>query len=222
MSFKGVIFDLDGTLVDSIEDLADSMNRVLLKKGFPLHPVSAYLKFVGEGIKNLVSAALPEKARDEQTVADCYALMVEDYGAHCLDKSQAYDGISILLSEVRARGLKVAVLTNKVDELAQKVVSHFFPAQTFDMVVGVSERIARKPDPAGALFISRELGIAPDEFIYVGDSEVDMQTATRAGMYPVGALWGFRSKKELMANGAKALIEIPIGLVRFLNQLGIV
>ena len=218
MNIKGVAFDLDGTLVNSIEDLASSMNRVLLELGFPVHSVDDYKKFVGNGIRNLVFAALPEELRDDKTVNACYTLMIKDYREHCLDRSVLYEGIDELLKELSERQIKMAVLTNKVDELAHKVVGHLMPERNFQLILGVSDKVPRKPDPTGALMIGGQLGIPSGDFLYVGDSGVDMETAERAGIYGVGALWGFRSREELVRAGAKDLIERPLDLLQVLEK----
>jgi phosphoglycolate phosphatase len=215
MKFEGVIFDLDGTLINSLDDLADSMNGVLRNAGFPTHEVEAYKYFVGNGIRNLVRKTLPETVRDEENVAKYFKQMTDTYGKNCLVKSKPYDGIVKLLGELKSRNLKLAVLSNKVDELTQKIISTLLP-DFFDAVAGVTNEELRKPNPSGAMKISKQLGICPENFLYIGDTGTDMQTANNAGMYAIGVLWGFRTEAELIANGARRIIETPPELLTLL------
>jgi phosphoglycolate phosphatase len=215
MKFEGVIFDLDGTLVNSLDDLADSMNGVLRNAGFPTHAVEAYKYFVGNGIRNLVRKTLPETMRDEDNVAQYFKQMTDTYRENCLVKSKPYDGIVELLDELKSRNLKLAVLSNKVDELTQKIISALLP-DFFDIVAGVTNEDLRKPNPSGALKICKQLDISPENFLYLGDTGTDMQTANNAGMYAIGVLWGFRTKAELIANGARRIIETPPELLTLL------
>jgi len=182
MKFEGVIFDLDGTLVNSLDDLADSMNSVLQNAGFPMHEVEAYKYFVGNGIRNLVRKTLPETVRNEENVAKYYKQMTDAYRENCLVKSKPYNGIVELLTELKSRNLKLAVLSNKVDELTQKIINALLPGY-FDMALGVKNEEHRKPNPAGALQITKEFGINPAGIAYLGDTATDMQTAANAGMY---------------------------------------
>ncbi|MDR3541509.1 MAG: HAD family hydrolase [Desulfosporosinus sp.] len=219
MKFKGVIFDLDGTLVNSLEDLADSMNNILQRYGFPSHELQAYKYFIGNGIKNLVREALPETSQEEALINRCFDLMMEEYSNNCTHKTQLYDGIAELLNELATRKMKLAVLSNKVDDLTKKVVMSLLPNWNFEVIIGVSAEIPRKPDPFGALLISQQLGIHSENLIYVGDTGVDMQAANSAGAYAVGALWGFRTKEELILNGAKYLLKHPLDLIQMLEVL---
>ena len=218
MKFKGIIFDLDGTLVNSLEDIADSMNNVLQRYSLPGHKLQAYKHFVGKGIKNLVREAIPEASQEEAFISQCYGSMMEEYRNNCVNKSQPYDGIVELLNSLTTFNMKLAVLSNKEHELTKKVVTALLPKCHFEEVIGVSADIPRKPNPFGALLISQQLGIEPENIIYVGDTDVDMQTANSAGMCAVGALWGFRTKEELMASGAKHLISQPLELNQILRD----
>ncbi|BDX36756.1 phosphoglycolate phosphatase [Tenuifilaceae bacterium CYCD] len=216
MKYKGVIFDLDGTLVNSIDDLADSMNSVLQQNNFPTHGIDAYKLFVGNGVKKLVVRALPEGHRDEATVAKCFDMMTEIYGRNCTAKSKPYDGICDLLDELTKRGMKLAVLSNKTDALTKEVVAQLFPNNPFEYVVGFTTDELKKPNPQCALEICHNLGFTPSDMLYVGDSGTDMQTATNANMLAVGVLWGFRTQEELLKNGAKQLIKHPTDLIQLL------
>ena len=209
MKFRAVLFDLDGTLLDSIDDLADSVNSVMARFGFPVHEVAAYRYFVGDGVEALARRALPQDCRDEATVASCVAAMREEYSKRWSCKTHPYEGVPGLLSALAAADIRMAVLSNKPDDFAKKVVAELLPHWRFDIVDGVSASVPTKPDPAGAIRIAEVLKIAPREFLYLGDTDTDMKTAVAAGMYPVGALWGFRTARELMANGARALVMRP-------------
>lgn len=212
MNYGAVVFDLDGTLIDSLDDLADAVNRALGMNGFPARGVGCFRHFIGGGTENMVRRALPESGRDEETVRKCLGDFNRVYGERFNVKTRLYDGIPELLDEISARGMKKAILTNKPHGFAEKYVEHLLSDWSFEAVVGQREEIPRKPDPSGALGISRELGVSSSETVYLGDSGVDMMTAVGAGMLPVGVLWGFRTGEELRENGAKHLIESPMEL----------
>ncbi len=218
MRFEGVIFDLDGTLVNSLEDIADSMNSVLRAYGFPVHDIDAYKGFVGRGMRNLVLRALPEDARDEAQVSKCRDSMLKEYGRNYVNKTRPYDGITDLLDELARRELKMAVFSNKNDDLTKKLVGMLLPERRFTAVIGSGPGMPEKPDPRGLLLISRQLGIDPGSLIYAGDSDVDMETASKVGMCGVGALWGFRTKEELISNGARYVLDHPMDLLRVLDE----
>ena len=215
---KCVLFDLDGTLVDSLADLADSMNRVLSRQGLPSHPAQTYRYFVGDGITKLVQRALPAEARQGDLVQDCVREMRQEYGLHWADTTRPYPGIAELLDALATRRIPMAILSNKPDELTQKVVRTLLPGWHFAAVAGARETIARKPDPAGALRVAGLLHREPADFLYVGDTNTDMQTARAARMFAIGALWGFRSADELKKNGAQALLSVPMELCPLLDR----
>jgi phosphoglycolate phosphatase len=209
MVYEGVIFDLDGTLADTLTDIAGSMNRVLNKHGFPTHRVQDYKYLIGRGLENLVSSSLPVEHRQDSAIANCLAAMVDDYRHNCLVQTRLYDGIETLLSDLLAKGIKMSIFSNKADELTQIIVRYLLPDFPFQVILGARPDIAKKPDPAGALLISSTMEIEPEKIIYMGDSDVDMITATKAGMMAVGVLWGFRTGKELLENGASVLLKFP-------------
>jgi len=217
-NLKGLIFDLDGTLANTIEDLADSMNRILLSQGFPIHSCDAYRYFVGAGVRNLVLRALPEDERHDEIIDRCYNLMISDYNQNCFIKTKLYDGIIDVIDQLRSRGIKLAVFSNKVDNLTNRFVEKLIGLEKFEMVIGSKPTIPLKPDPTGALLISNHLGIAPGNMGYIGDSGTDMLTANKAGMFAIGALWGFRTKEELLSNGAIKLLNHPEELL-YLKEL---
>jgi phosphoglycolate phosphatase len=215
MRFRGVLFDLDGTLLNTLDDLADSMNAVLSARGLPAHPVDAYRHFVGEGASLLVTRALPEEMRDENTVAAVQAEFLDIYAAGWKVKTRPYDGVPQLLAELAARGVPMAVLSNKPDEATRDCIGHFFPRVPFAAVRGQVPGMPRKPDPAGALLIAKEMHLDPAKILYAGDSSTDMRCAVAAGMFPLGVLWGFRSREELLAHGARALATRPEEIAEF-------
>ncbi len=221
MLFKAALFDLDGTLLDTIEDLSDAMNSVLVSRGFPAHDLSAYRKFVGDGVVNLVKRSVPESKRNDAVlVSECAERMREIYAGNWNVKTRPYRGIPELLSRLSALDVKMAVLSNKPDDFVADMLAFFFKETRFDAAFGKRPASPLKPDPAAALEISGLLGIPPDVFLYLGDTDTDMLTARAAGMYPVGALWGFRSEQELRESGARRLVRDPLELVPFFLESG--
>jgi phosphoglycolate phosphatase len=214
--FKAVIFDLDGTLINSLQDIADSMNRALAEKGFPTHDYDSYRYFVGRGLRALVERALPEEQRIEENILELYADLLKDYGENCLNKTKLYHGIPELLDALKEKELKLAILSNKADALTKKITDELMSQWSFDVISGTKGEIPRKPDPAGAFLIMEAIGVLPEEVLYVGDTSVDMKTAIAAGMFPAGVTWGFRTKEELMENGAKAIVDKPKELLNLL------
>lgn len=213
MTAKAIIFDLDGTLLDTLDDLAQATNRVLRTQGFPVHQVAAYRFFVGNGARMLITRALPETARQEAIIQQCLPLMLADYAAHWRDVSRPYDGVPELLTALQQTDLKLAILSNKPHDFTLECVRGLLPDWRFDYVLGQRDGQPPKPDPAGALTIAAAFQIDPADFLYVGDTNTDMQTANAAGMFPVGALWGFRPRAELVANGARILLAHPLELL---------
>jgi phosphoglycolate phosphatase len=215
MKFKGVIFDLDGTLVNSLEDIADAMNKVLQDLNYPTHSYKDYQYFIGSGLRNLVGKSLPPNQNDENQIEKCLNLMVAIYRDACTNKTKPYQGIIELLEDLRSRNIKLSVFSNKSDELTKKIVADLFP-NYFESAVGLSIESLKKPNPFEALEISKSLGLKPEEMIFVGDSGIDMQTATNAKMHAVGVLWGYRPTNELIANGAKLILNHPLDLIPIL------
>ncbi len=215
--FEAVIFDLDGTLIDTIDDIGDAVNRVLLHKNFPTHSNAAFRKFVGDGSRMLIERALPEKYRNDEIIDACHKEYIEDYSINYNVKSKLYHGIPQLLDALSESGLRLAVLSNKPDAITQNCVRTFLSTWNFDVVSGQRDSIPRKPDPQGAFDTARKMSVPPSHFIYLGDTAIDMKTAVSAGMFPVGVLWGFRPLKELMDSGASAVIDEPMALLDIIN-----
>lgn len=213
MGHEAVVFDFDGTLVDSLQDIAAATNRVLVQRGFPPHPLDAYRYFVGDGMEMLVRRALPPEQADEDTVAALLPEVSAEYAAHSLDHARLYPEIPDLLDTLAGRGAPCAILTNKPHPHTLPMVARLLSRWHFAAVLGVGPGVPRKPDPTGALRIAREVGIAPGSWLYLGDTGTDMRTAREAGMTAVGVLWGFRTDAELLAEGAQHLIANPMELL---------
>jgi phosphoglycolate phosphatase len=216
--FKAVLFDLDGTLLETLTDLAEAMNASLVHFGFSPHTVDAFRYFVGESVAVEARRALPESARDNETVEKVAEYSQQIY-ADCWHKNtRPYPGIPELLTALQKRGLKLAVLSNKIDKFTKTMVKKLLPQWQFEMVQGALPEVPLKPHPDLALRIANHLKIAPEQFLYVGDSNIDMLTATASGMFPVGCLWGYRTADELLTAGAKALINSPAELLDILDN----
>jgi len=217
MKYKAVLFDLDGTLLDTIDDLGDSMNNVLKKLNFPQHPIESYKYFVGDGLEILVKRALPQNL-PEDIIENAYQMMRSEYGKNWAKKTKPYEGIPELLEGLSVLGVRKTILTNKPDDTAQKVIEKFLSRYDFEIVLGARHGIPKKPNPESALEIAEKMGLSSSEFLYLGDTKVDMKTAQSAGMYPIGVLWGFRKADELVESGAKILITHPLNLLEFYNK----
>lgn len=215
---RGVIFDLDGTLLDTLADLAESVNFVLARRNWETHPVDAYRGFVGDGVDMLVQRALPENQRRGSIIMDCVREVRSEYDKRWARKTRPYPEVDQLLSRLNALGIPLAVLSNKPDDATQAMVGHYFPASPFQVVAGARPDIPKKPDPAMAVEIAKMMKILPEAMLFLGDSNTDMQTAMAAGMLAVGAAWGFRGPDELIASGADHVLKTPLELLQFLEK----
>ncbi|NQT37910.1 MAG: HAD family hydrolase [Planctomycetes bacterium] len=213
MSYQSVLFDLDGTLLNTLDDIADAANCALRRLGFPQHRRESYKRYIGDGVEALIREVLPENRCDEATMAECAALLREEYGRRWELNTRPYEGVAELLDVLTARRIPMAILSNKPDAIAKVCVPQLLPRWDFVATLGEGALHAKKPDPAGALEIARRFGHAPADVVFVGDTGTDMKTATAAGMYAVGVLWGFRGADELLRHGAKVLIEKPADLL---------
>lgn len=214
MQYKAVIFDLDGTLVDSLADLSDSVNLMLESYGFPTHEMEQYRYFVGNGSKKLMERTLPrDKAASAEFVEEALVKYKAIYKERLLEKTRPYNGVRELLAELKSRGIPLAVCTNKHNDAALTIVKILFASGTFEEVLGDRPGFPKKPNPATPLEIASHLGVKPDEVAYLGDTSVDMETAVHAGFLPVGVLWGFRPEEELVKSGAKVLLKAPLELL---------
>jgi len=204
--YRCVIFDLDGTLLNTLDDLADAGNYVCRQMGWPEHPVDAYQYFVGNGIEKLVERMTPPEHRRPDVLKTAFDAFVARYDAHKEDKTLPYPGIPTLLSRLEEEGVRMAVLTNKAHHLAKGVVERYFPG-VFPCVQGAMPGQPTKPDPTLLRLLMERMGAVEGETIFVGDSGVDVRTAKNAGLPCCGVLWGFRTRQELLDEGADALAE---------------
>lgn len=214
---KAVIFDLDGTLTNTIADLAGAVNHVLQKNGYPTHREDEYFYFVGTGSYNLVKKASPDGLAEEKLLS-----MVDEffefYGEHYLDKTVPYDGVPEMLSALKEKGIALAVCSNKIQNMTEKVCEKFFDG-IFSYTFGQNDRFPLKPDPACPLWIAEQFGAEPSETIFVGDSGVDMVTGKNAGFTAVGVSWGFRSAEELKENGSDYIINKASELIEIIEKV---
>lgn len=208
-----VIFDLDGTLLKTIDDLAAATNHALKTLGYPVHGLWVYPSMVGNGVAKLIERALPDDARSEKNIADTLAVFKEYYNEHCCDATTPYPGIPELIEDLTARGINMAVTSNKYEAAVTKIIAHYFPNANFRAVLGSVEGMPRKPDPS---IVFKALSMCPTpkaEVLYVGDSGVDMETARRACVESVGVSWGFRSIHELKEAYADHIVSTPSQIV---------
>lgn len=207
---KAVLFDLDGTLTNTLEDIADAMNRSLRLHDLPEWPVEAYRYLVGDGAKKLAERAVRSRQELALSVQREYQAYYQD---HTQVKTRPYAGVPEMLRALQAKRIPMAVFSNKPDADTKRVVGHFFPDIRWKAVRGQMEGVPVKPDPAGALAVAQALDAAPTEVLYLGDTSTDMQCARNAGMHPVGVLWGFREEAELREHGAEIVIACPMDVL---------
>lgn len=215
---KLAIFDLDGTLLNTIDDLAHAANHALNECGFPLHDISSYPFFVGNGVGRLLERVLPPDHRDAQTVARMREIFQDYYDRHLWDHTMPYPGIEDLLHELAARGVKLAVASNKYQAATSALIAHFFPRMPFDAVHGMRPMIPAKPDPSVVFNVLRDVPTPKADVIYIGDSGVDMETARRACVCSVGVTWGFRPVSELRQFLAENIISTPEALLPLIDK----
>lgn len=216
--FKAVLFDLDGTLLYTLKDVADAMNKALEHFGYPPHPVDAYKYFIGESVETEARRALPESARDPELIRKLAVHSEEIYDNCWGDNTHPYEDIPELLTELQHRGLNLVILSNKNDRFTKIMVEKILSQWQFEIVQGAIPEAPLKPDPTLALRIAKKLRIPPEQFIYLGDTNTDMQTAVSAGMYPIGCVWGYRTADELLKAGAKVLIDNPLDILGVIEK----
>ncbi len=221
MRFKGVLFDLDGTLLDTLEDLASAVNAALAEDGLPVHPIDHYRYAVGEGAENLIRRSLPAGLpKVDEKVPELLARFKEIYADNLVVKTCLYPGIAELLDELVGRGIVLGILSNKPDTFTRVLVEGpLLDRWSFAFAMGQRPEWPRKPDPAPAREAARVMSLSPSEILYVGDTATDMKTAVAAGMYPLGVLWGFRGEEELRTSGAQSLIAHPSELLGLIDCL---
>ena len=211
--FQAIIFDLDGTLLDTLADIGDSVNQMLAEYGFEGHTMDDYRRFIGNGIQMLVTRALPLAGRSDVMVDACVQRAREIYWDNWNCKTRPYDGIVDLLNHLKTYKLPLAVLSNKPHDFTMRYVDAYFDRNDFAVVLGQTDDFPTKPDPASALYIAHQMYLSPSTILFVGDSAVDMQTAASAGMYSVGAAWGFKGPRELEDNGCRTLVRHPMEIL---------
>ncbi len=207
MKFDTVIFDLDGTILYTLEDLTDSVNAVLSREGYPLRDMEEVKAFIGDGYRMLLWRALPEGTPEEE-VDRCIDFFREVYYSNIANKTRPYDGILELFGELKKRGIRIGVVSNKMDEATKEACGHYFPG-SIDVAIGDSPERKRKPAPDNVYEALRQLGSEKRTTIFVGDSDVDVQTAKNAGLICVGVTWGYRSREVLIREGADFIIDKP-------------
>lgn len=215
---KLVIFDLDGTLVNTLTDLTECVNYALAECNYPQHSFDEYRYFVGNGINKLIERALPETDREEETIMQVKAIFVEYYMQHKTDKSYVYPGIDGLLRTLQDKGIVLAVASNKYHEATLEMIAHYFPTINFAKVLGQRDGVPTKPHPQIVEEILEATGICKEDVLYVGDSGVDMTTAANAGVDSIGVDWGLRTVEELKANKATYIISNPIEILDIIEQ----
>ena len=212
MHTKAVLFDLDGTLLDTLADLGNAVNRMLQQHGFAPHRLDDYRHFVGDGAKMLIRRALPQEHRSESFIQSCLDEYLTDYQNNWHVHTCLYSGIAAMLDDLNDRSVALAIVSNKPHVLTERCTRAFLGKWPFQVVLGQKAEMPKKPDPTGALLVARQLDVPPASCVFVGDSGVDMQTAVAAGMYPVGVSWGFRPEAELRKHGARLLLHHPVEL----------
>ncbi|MDR1538174.1 MAG: HAD-IA family hydrolase [Clostridiales bacterium] len=215
---KAALFDLDGTLANTVEDLASAANHALDAFGYPQRQAEDFKTLAGNGASIMLQKALPEEIRSSKQARELLPSFLEFYSRHCVDKTFAYPGVSELLKKLKREGIRLAVVTNKAQEMADIVIKHLYP-RMFDAVFGQVKGIPLKPDPTSARMAMSMLGTLPGECIFVGDSGVDMKTAENCGALSIGVSWGFRQKDELEANGARHVVDSPDDILRIVESL---
>jgi phosphoglycolate phosphatase len=218
MNIAAVVFDLDGTLLDSLADIANAANHVLQRNGLPTYDLQAYRYFVGSGVRHLLNCTLPEQVRENESLkSQLIEEFVDQYRSAWNIQSHLYDGIVPMLDELQHRGLAMAVLSNKPQAATSQCVDYYLSQYAFVSVLGQCETRPPKPDLTGAREILAQLAVEPAACLYLGDTAVDMQTACGAGMIPIGATWGFRTRDELEQSGARMIIDHPSQLARTID-----
>lgn len=215
---KLIIFDLDGTLLDTLQDLGDSCNMILEQYGYPKHPLESYKKFVGNGVRMLIERALPEDARTEDTIIRLLSTFKECYEEKAENYTKPYTGIIELLQTLKSSGYLISIASNKYHEAVIPLVAKYFPKISFDLILGHRTGHPAKPEPHIVFDTLSILDVKTADCYYVGDSSVDMDTANNAGIQSIGVSWGFREKEELKQHGAAYIIDEPKELLDILNS----
>ena len=212
MKYEAIIFDLDGTLTDTLGDLANSVNFAMREFGFPERTIEEVKSFVGNGVRRLIYSSVPENT-DEKTAEECLSVFKEYYKNNSLVETKPYDGIILMLENLKKQGIKTAVVTNKMQEAAVDIVRIFF-GNLIDITLGQIDGVSQKPQPDGIYHVLERLGVSKEKSVYVGDSEVDCVTAKNAEIPCIGVTWGFRDKSVLVENGADFIADTPEDIIK--------
>ncbi len=212
-----IIFDLDGTLLDTLEDLTNSVNYALERCQMPVRTISEVKGFVGNGIRVLMVNAVPDGEKNPR-FEEAFSIFKEHYAVHCNDKTRAYDGVCALLETLKEKGYALAIVSNKVDSAVQELKEKYFSA--VGVAIGDREGIRRKPEADSVLLALKELGSSRERAVYVGDSDVDLMTAANSGLPCISVLWGFRDREFLLAHGAKVFAENPSDIINIVDNFG--
>ena len=218
MSFSLAIFDLDGTLLDTVGDIGSAANRVLIEAGYPPHPLTAYRQFVGSGVAVLFERALPKESANPYVIDNCISRFEREYETCWNRDTVPYDGIGDLLDHFLSLGLRLAVLSNKPDSFAKKCVREYFTDYRFEPILGQRPDVPRKPDPTAVREIMQYHQVGAEQVFFVGDSEIDIQTAQNAGVFSIGVSWGYRPASALVDMGVDLLAEEPGDLLSFIAE----
>ena len=219
--YKAVIFDLDGTLADTLGDLTVAMNKMLVSFGWPTKSRTDMIGYIGQGARRFVMMAMPEsayKSEDDRMIDTALDFYSRKYAEAYCNETAAYAGLAGQLAALKNAGYKLGVLSNKQDDFVKNIINKLYP-DVFDVVAGHTV-FPHKPDPSAAKDVAAKLGVAPEECVFVGDSDIDMKTAVNAGMYPLGVLWGYRGMDVLVSAGAKSMVSAPDALASKIISLG--
>ncbi|MFA7076049.1 MAG: HAD family hydrolase [Candidatus Izemoplasmatales bacterium] len=217
MKYNTMIFDLDGTLLDTIKDIQETMNQVMRINGYPEYSVEEYKYFVGSGVDILIQRVMRTSKIPDNMFPILKEGYYEVYAKQSKINTKVYDGILDLINELKSENISVNVLSNKPHTQTLDVINYYFKAGTFDLIYGKKEEFSPKPDPSSAFDLISSLGVKPEEVIYVGDTEIDIQTSKNAGFLSVGVLWGFRKKEELLQAGSDVIVENPLDIMRLIR-----
>ncbi len=217
MKFKAIIFDLDGTLLDTLYDLGNCGNNILKRYEFPIHPIEKYKEFIGDGAKKLVERMIPKEKREDNFIEKVTLEFKEEYGKKCDLYSKPFPDIEKLIRQLKEKQIKISILSNKPHELTMRVVEKLLPVNDFEVIRGHIDGQPRKPDPVVALQIAENMKTDSEKVIFIGDMENDIKTARNGKFYPVAVSWGMRSKKQLIEFGAETIIDKPLDLLKMLE-----
>ena len=219
MKFKGIIFDLDGTVADTGGDLSNAINLMLESFGFEKKSQEEILKHINFGARAFVNGCLPDEVKtDDRFLDEALKCYMKFYEAHCLEETYIYNGITELVESLHENNIKMCVLSNKPDNMTKRIVRGLLNESYFIEILGGSERFPHKPEPDSALYMAERMGFEPCEILFIGDSDVDMHTAVNAGMFPLGVTWGYRTESFIVEAGAKKIVNNPSEILDFILE----